>query len=148
MEEFAPEKKSKYIDFYMKIVHNVAEMSYAKRLKVGSILVKNDSIISYGWNGTPAGWDNNCENEENENGQIILKTKAEVMHSEMNCISKVAKSNISAKNSTMFLSHAPCVQCAKLIYGAGITSVYFRNHYRNQDGLEFLKKCKINVNEV
>jgi dCMP deaminase len=149
MEEFAPEKKKKYIDFYMKITKNVAEMSYANRLKVGSILVKDDAIISYGWNGMPAGWDNVCEyTVDDAKGYDTGKTKPEVIHSEANCLSKVAKSVVSAKGSTMFLTHSPCMDCAKQIFTAGIKKVYFGNNYRSDDGINFLKKCKVEVEQI
>jgi dCMP deaminase len=148
MEEFSPEKKKKYIDFYMKIAKIVAEMSYANRLKVGSILVKDGNIISCGWNGMPPGWDNVCEyTVDDAKGYDTGKTKPEVIHSEMNCLLKVSKSNNSSKDSTMFLTHAPCIDCAKQIFTAGINKVYFRDHYRSTAGLDFLKKCNIEIEQ-
>lgn len=134
-------KKQKYNNFYMEIAERVAKMSYAKRLQVGSVLVKNDNIISFGWNGMPSGWINDCEDEN-------FKTKPEVLHSETNCISKLAKIGQSSNGATMFITHAPCLDCAKLIYQSGINSVYYRNAYRSDDGIEFLKKCKLDVNNV
>jgi len=148
MEEFAPEKKKKYIDFYMNVAENVANMSYAKRLKVGSVLVKDGNIISFGWNGMPSGWDNNCEDDYlDERHHITLKTKPEVIHSEMNCLMKVTKSNNSSKDAVMFLTHSPCMDCAKQIFTAGINKVYYREHYRSTDGIDFLKKCNIEVEQ-
>ena len=122
----------------MEIAETVSKMSYAKRLQVGAIVVKDNRIISIGYNGTPAGWDNNCEDENN-------KTKPEVIHAEANSIMKLASSNESGKGSVMFLTHAPCIDCAKLIYGSGITQVYYKHKYRDQSGVEFLKKCNLIV---
>ena len=120
----------------MEIAETVSKMSYAKRLQVGAIVVKDNRIISIGYNGTPSGWDNNCEDENN-------KTKPEVIHAEANSIMKLASSNESGKGSVMFLTHAPCIDCAKLIYGSGITQVYYKHKYRDQSGVEFLKKCNV-----
>ena len=122
----------------MEIAETVSKMSYAKRLQVGAIVVKDNRIISIGYNGTPAGWDNNCEDENN-------KTKPEVIHAEANSIMKLASSNESGMGSVMFLTHAPCIDCAKLIYGSGITQVYYKHKYRDQSGVEFLKKCNVIV---
>jgi len=135
-------KKEKYNQFYMDIADRVSQMSYAVRLQVGSVLVKNDNIISYGWNGTPRGWDNNCESVLDDGS---LKTKPEVLHSEANCLSKIAKSTISSEGATLFCTHAPCIDCAKMIYQAGIFTVYYRNEYRSTDGLEFLKRSGVDV---
>ena len=120
----------------MEIAETVSKMSYAKRLQVGAIVVKDNRIISIGYNGTPSGWDNNCEDENN-------KTKPEVIHAEANSIMKLASSNESGKGSVMFLTHAPCIDCAKLIYGSGIVQVYYKHKYRDQSGVEFLKKCNV-----
>jgi dCMP deaminase len=123
-----------------------AQLSYAKRLKVGAIVVKDNRVISIGYNGTPAGWDNDCEEviEVHEDGGVITKTKSEVIHAEANAITKLAKSSDNADGATMFITHAPCVDCAKLIFGSGISSIYYRNSYRDENGIEFLKKCKNN----
>lgn len=131
--------KDKYVNLYMQMSVEVAKLSYANRLKVGSVIVKDGRMISLGYNGTATGWDNQCEDENN-------KTKPEVIHSEANAISKLAASNESGKGATMFITHAPCVECAKLIYGAGITDVYYEKDYRDTSGIEFLKKCGIYVN--
>ena len=147
--------KQRLIDAYMTTAETFAELSHARRLHVGAIVVKDDRIISIGYNGMPAGWDNNCEDEighvldVDENVvEIRLKTKPEVLHAESNCISKLAKSNESGLGATMFITHAPCLDCAKLIYQSGIGSVLYRDHYRDDAGVDFLKKCKINVNKV
>jgi dCMP deaminase len=145
------------IDYaHMKAAETYAELSNAKRLQVGSIIVKDDKVISIGYNGTPSGWDNNCENETVElysdyEGAIhstILKTKPEVIHAEMNAIGKLAKSVSSGEDATMYVTHAPCFDCAKLIHIAGIKKVFYRNAYRTTDGIEFLTKCKIEVEKL
>ena len=130
--------KQKLIDAYMETAEVFAKLSSAKRLKVGAIIVKNQRIISIGYNGTPEGWCNVCEDENN-------KTKPEVIHSEMNCINKLAKSNESGEDSVMFVTHSPCMDCAKSIYGAGIREVYYKNSYRDDSGIDFLKKCGVSV---
>jgi dCMP deaminase len=140
---------NKFDDAHMKVAETYASLSSANRLKVGSIIVKDDRIISIGYNGTPAGWDNTCENVIGyELGQPVLKTKPEVIHAEMNAIGKLAKSAESGKDATMYITHAPCFECAKLIHIAGIKKVFYREHYRNKDGLEFLDKCNIEVEKI
>jgi dCMP deaminase len=134
--------KNKHINAFMRTAFVFAELSTAKKLKVGSIIVKEDRIISIGYNGTPAGWDNTCE----ENGM----TKLEVIHAEANCIAKLASSSESGKDSVMFVTHEPCIHCAKIIYGAGIKHVYYSISYTSSShipntltGLEFLNRCNI-----
>jgi dCMP deaminase len=144
---------------YMKTAETFAELSHARRLHVGAIVVKDDRIISIGYNGMPAGWDNNCEYEVEEfqteygvGSKLVktgeLKTKPEVLHAETNAIAKLAKSNESGMGATMFITHAPCLDCAKLIYQSGIGSVLYRNSYRDTSGITFLKKSGINVEQV
>ena len=139
----------------MKTAETFAELSHARRLHVGAIVVKDDRIISIGYNGMPAGWDNNCEDEighvldVDENVvEIRLKTKPEVLHAETNCIAKLAKSNESGMGATMFITHAPCLDCAKLIYQSGIGSVIYRNSYRDTGGITFLERSGIQVEQV
>ncbi len=135
----------------MKTAEVFAELSSARRLHVGAIIVKDDRIISIGYNGMPAGWDNNCEDEIPDitgDNEFTLKTKPEVLHAETNAISKLARSNEAGDNSTMFCTHAPCLDCAKLIYQSGINSVYYRNSYRSQEGLAFLEKAGVKVEKV
>jgi dCMP deaminase len=134
-------------EFYMSLAIECSKMSRAKRLQVGAIIVKNNNVISFSWNGTPAGWDNICEDEFglDFSGNPTLVTKPEVIHAESNSIMKLASSNESGKGSVMFLTHAPCIDCAKLIYGSGITQVYYKHKYRDQSGVEFLKKCNVIV---
>jgi len=129
---------------HLEVAESYARLSKAKRLKVGAIVVKDDRVISIGYNGTPVGWDNNCEEEINGN----LKTKAEVIHAEANAIAKLARSNEAGIDSTMYITHSPCFDCAKLIHIAGIRKVFFRNHYRSEEGINFLKKCNIEVIKI
>lgn len=151
--------KEKFIDAYMKTAEVFAELSSARRLHVGAIVVKDDRIISIGYNGMPSGWDNNCEYEDigfsdavfGEPQTLInrgLKTKPEVLHAETNAIAKLAKSTESGDGATLFVTHAPCLDCAKLVYQTGINSVYYRNSYRSQEGLVFLEKAGVKVNKV
>jgi dCMP deaminase len=141
----------KKIDYaHMKAAESYAELSHARRLKVGAIVTKNDRVISIGYNGTPAGWDNNCEDEIKwPNGDIkFLTTKTEVIHAEANAIGKLARSSESGEGATMYITHAPCFECAKLIHTAGINKVFFRHQYRNTDGIRFLNQCKIEVEKI
>ena len=141
--------KSKHITAYMKTAEIFAECSTAKRAKVGAIIVKDDRIISIGYNGMPSGWDNNCENEIGvHKGEPVLKTKPQVLHAEMNAISKVARSSESSQDAVMFITHAPCHDCAKMIYQSGISSVYYRTTYRDSTGIEFLEQCNIPVTQI
>ena len=134
----------------MKTAETFAELSHARRLHVGAIIVKDDRIISIGYNGMPSGWDNNCEFEFVHPQTKIpeLVTRKEVLHAETNAIAKLAKSNESGLGATMFITHAPCLDCAKLIYQSGISSVLYRNAYRDTSGVEFLTKSGVEVNKV
>lgn len=137
--------KEKFVLAYMDVAERFAELSTARRLKVGAIAVKDDRIISIGYNGMPSGWDNNCEVETTYSG---LKTKDEVLHAESNVIAKLAKSSESADGATLFVTHSPCMHCAKQIYQAGFTEVYYKNEYRDTAGLDFLEKCEIILKKV
>ena len=141
--------KQKFIDAYMDTAKRFAQLSTARRLKVGAIIVKDDRIISIGYNGTPPGWHNDCEYwvEDGDLGSG-WKTKPETIHAEANAIAKLAKSSESGDGSTMFLTHSPCMDCAKQIFTAGIKKVYFGNNYRSDDGINFLKKCNVDVERV
>jgi dCMP deaminase len=148
--------KEKFINAYMDVAETFAELSSARRLHVGAIVVKDDRIISIGYNGMPSGWDNNCEDEivvavvgGNPQREIKeLKSKPEVLHAETNAIAKLAKSNESGMGATMFITHAPCLDCAKLIYQSGIGSVLYRNTYRDTSGITFLERSGIKVTQV
>ena len=124
----------------MDIAERTAQLSSAKRLQVGSIIVKDDRIISIGYNGMPPGWTNVCEDEN-------YKTKDEVIHAEANAIAKLAKSSESGDGSVMFLTHAPCIDCAKQVFTAGIRKVLYKNDYRSDDGVVFLQQCGIEVDK-
>jgi dCMP deaminase len=148
--------KPRLLQAYMKTAETFAELSHARRLHVGAIVVRDDRIISIGYNGMPAGWDNNCEDEsvepyagfEGSIHRIVLKTKPEVLHAESNAISKLARSSESGDGSVMFVTHAPCIDCAKLIFQSGIRQVFYGEEYRSRAGIEFLEKCRVEVQQV
>lgn len=134
--------KDKFVLAYMDVAERFAKLSSAQRLQVGAIVVKDDRIISIGYNGMPSGWNNCCE-DVLEDGS--LKTKSEVLHAEANAIAKLAQSPESAKDAVLFCTHMPCMDCAKLIHQSGIRTVYYKYTYRSDDGIQFLKKCNITV---
>jgi dCMP deaminase len=169
--------KDKLKRAYMQTAATFAELSHARRLHVGAIVVKDDRIISIGYNGMPAGWDNNCENVEwcsaggwldpeeieerwpfegkytDADGNVMqsryrLKTKPEVLHAETNAIAKLARSNESGLGADIFITHAPCLDCAKLIYQSGIKRVWYGTQYRDSTGTEFLRKSGIEVGQI
>ena len=143
--------KKKFIETYMDVAESFAKLSSAKRLQVGAIVVKDDRIISIGYNGMPSGWDNECEEVVPPNEWVEfeqLKTKPEVLHAETNAIAKLAKSSESGLGATMFVTHAPCIDCAKIVYQSGIDTVYYKNDYRSTQGLEFLTKSNVNLVKV
>ena len=139
--------KPKFINAYIEVAKIFANLSTAKRLQVGAIVVKDDRIISIGYNGMPSGWDNCCEDvvRQDEIGHSVLKSKPEVLHAEANALTKLAGCNESAKGATLFCTHAPCIDCAKLIYQSGITTVYYEKEYRSTQGIEFLTKSNVEV---
>ena len=147
--------KQKFIDAYMEVAKTFANLSSAKRLQVGAIVVKDDRIISIGYNGMPSGWDNVCEECCDGGGPIGAgcyhdhctgpKTKPEVLHAESNAIAKLAKSPESGDGESIFITHSPCIDCAKLIYQSGIATVYYKNDYRSTQGIDFLQKSNIKV---
>ena len=143
--------KKKFIKTYMDVAESFAKLSSAVRLQVGAIVVKDDRIISIGYNGMPSGWDNECEEVVPPNEWVEfeqLKTKPEVLHAETNAIAKLAKSSESGCGATMFVTHAPCIDCAKIVYQSGIDTVYYKNDYRSTQGLEFLTKSNVDVIKV
>ena len=168
--------KQKYIDLYKDFAERTAKLSHARRLQVGAVIVKDDTVISYGYNGMPSGWDNNCEDKEYMNGdaggwlnpdeieqqwpfeewvpvhsrkmRFRLKTKPEVLHAESNAIAKLAKSINSGHGADIFITHAPCLDCAKLVYQAGIKRVYFGTAYRDDSGIKFLEKSGVEVKQI
>lgn len=137
--------KQKFIGAYMDVAERFAQLSSAKRLQVGAIVVKDNRIISIGYNGMPSGWTNECETE-NKDGSLV--SKPEVLHAETNAIAKLAASSESGAGATIFVTHQPCIDCAKLIYQSGIKKVYYGQPYRSEAGIDFLKKSNIEVIKV
>lgn len=163
--------KEKHKRAHMKAALAYAECSTAVKLKVGAVIVKDNSVISIGYNGTPPGWNNVCEEEIlayidpntvtdkesikpdaiTEDGTYIvkqLKTKPEVIHAEANAIDKLARKDGGGAGAVMFCTHAPCYSCSLRIFGAGIKEVYYKNDYRSTDGVEFLRKAGILVEKI
>ena len=150
--------KQKWIDAFMDTAERFAQLSSAVRLQVGAVVVKDNRIISIGYNGMPSGWTNECEHVvdvaktdpryDYNNFTKELKTKDEVIHAEANAIIKLARDGESGNGASLFCTHAPCIHCAKLIHGAGIEKVYYRESYRDENGLVFLKACNIEVQKV
>lgn len=131
-------KQQQLDERYLRMARIWAENSYCKRRQVGALLVKDKSIISDGYNGTPSGFENICEDEEG-------RTKPYVLHAEANAITKVAKSGNSSDGATLYVTASPCIECAKLIIQAGIKRVVYSEKYRLEDGLELLKRANIEV---
>lgn len=141
--------KVKFKSLYMDWAVRTAQLSHAKRLQVGAVIVKDDSVISYGYNGMPAGWDNNCEDViQHSDDTVSLKTKPEVLHAESNAVAKLARSINSGNGADIFITHAPCLDCAKLVYQAGIKRVYFGTAYRDDAGIRFLERSGVTVEQI
>jgi dCMP deaminase len=132
------EKQEQFDRRYLEMALIWSQNSYCKRRQVGALIVKEKMIISDGYNGTPSGFENVCEDEDN-------KTKPYVLHAEANAITKVAKSNNSSDGATLYITSGPCLECAKLIIQAGIRRVVFCDKYRMEDGVNLLKKANIEV---
>lgn len=153
--------KEKDKQLYMDIAIRVAKQSYAKRLKVGAVFVTEDGILSIGYNGTPSGWANECEDKVwidsqltgneiwDEEAQQYYRyvTKPEVLHAESNVWAKIKQAGISTKGGTLFITHSPCITCATEIYQSKVKSVYYGEVYRSKDGIDFLRKAGINVEQ-
>ena len=165
--------KQKFIDYYMDVAERTSKLSSAIRRQVGAVIVKDNRILSYGYNGMPTGWDNTCENKEymsgdaggwlnpdeiyekwpleeydktvESNRRYRLVTKDEVLHAESNAIAKVSGSTESSEGATLFVTTAPCIHCAKMIFQSGIKNVFYRDTYRDAAGIEFLEKGEVNV---
>lgn len=131
-------KQAQFDKRYLRMAGIWAENSYCKRRQVGALIVKDKMIISDGYNGTPAGFENVCEDENNV-------TKPYVLHAEANAITKVARSNNSSENATLYITDSPCMECAKLIIQAGIKRVVYSKKYRNTEGLELLQRAEIEL---
>lgn len=135
-------KKQRLLDQrYLKMAEIWSQNSYCKRRKVGALLVKDKMIISDGYNGTPSGFENECEDENNQ-------TKSYVLHAEANAITKVAKSGNNSLGATLYVTSSPCLECSKLIIQAGIKRVVFTENYRLEDGINLLKRANIEVEQV
>ena len=151
--------KEKYLGTYMKTARLFAEHSSAVRKKVGAVIVKDDRIISIGYNGMPSGWDNECEKRvytltqhadflDEDGSSYNIVTKDEVLHAESNAIAKLAKSSESGDGASMFITCSPCIECAKMIYQSGIKEVFYGEEYRDSKGIEFLNKCGVDVRNI
>ncbi len=142
--------KQKWIDAFMDTAERFAQLSSAKRLQVGAVVVKDQRIISIGYNGMPTGWTNECEYEFVDPQTKVRSnvTKDEVIHAEANAIAKLARDGESGLGTDLFCTHAPCIQCAKIVYGAGVKKVYYRHTYRDTKGLDFLEKCGVEIKKV
>ena len=156
--------KQKFVHLYMDWAKRLSQLSHARRLQVGAVIVKDDTVISYGYNGMPAGWNNECEDRvyanewtidsnewqyiDNESKPYNLKTKPEVLHAESNAISKLARSPNSGSGADIFITHSPCLECAKLIYQSGISRVFYSQDYRDSSGIDFLLRSGIPVKKI
>ena len=165
-------KEQKYHKLYMTIAQSCAQMSYARRKKVGAVLVRDGRILSMGWNGMPAGFDNDCEEKiypselmgdfdqhpdefansfpyvDDSGKPYQLKTRPEVLHAELNCIAKLAKHGDSAKDSTMYVTLQPCVECSKLLIQSGVSEVFYLEPYRCSQGMQMLVRAGISVTKL
>lgn len=165
--------KQKFIDYYMDVAERTSKLSSAIRRQVGAVIVKENRILSYGYNGMPTGWTNECEYKDYMSGdaggwlnpdeieekwplkeydreveshrRYRLVTKDEVLHAESNAIAKVSGSTESSEDATMFCTTAPCIHCAKMIFQSGIKNVFYRDTYRDSNGVDFLEKSGVNV---
>jgi len=165
--------KQKYINYYMDVAERTGKLSHAIRRQVGAVIVKDNRILSYGYNGMPTGWDNECENKDymsgdaggwlnpeeieaqwpiveydpsvQSNRRYRLVTKDEVLHAESNAIAKVSGSTESSEDATLFVTTAPCIHCAKMIFQSGIKSVFYKEEYRDTQGVDFLAKGGVSV---
>lgn len=135
------QKKFRYQTYFMQVAKLTSELSFAKRLKVGAIAVKDNRIVLTGFNGTPPGMSNYCEDSNN-------KTIDEVSHAEENLITYAAKQGISLKNCQLFITHSPCFKCSKLIYNVGFDIIYYESDYRDDSGIMFLKKLGLKVEKI
>ena len=146
--------KTKFKKAFMEVAHTFANLSHARKLKVGAIVVKDERIISIGYNGTPTGWDNECELQEWSEGEfepnLEYRTKPEVIHAEENAIAKIARSSESSEGAALFCTHVPCIECAKLIYQSGIKEVYFHDEYKaaKGEGKQFLIDSGVVVERI
>lgn len=152
----------------MQIAYQISKLSYAKRRRVGCIIVKDEQIVSFGYNGTPHGFDNNCEETQTrsidnpDHMEILIEkgydckdgccskqvTKQEVLHAESNALMKISKSTLTSKDSILYTTTSPCFECAKLIIQAGVKKVFYCESYRDMSGIALLEKAGIIVEQV
>jgi dCMP deaminase len=140
--------KEKHLIAFMQTAYAFADCSTARRLKVGCVIVKDNRIISIGYNGTPVGWDNNCESElytTDADDQPKLITRPQVLHAESNAIAKLARCTESGEGATLVCTHAPCIDCSKLILQTGIACVIYSEEYRSIEGLNFLNEGGVQI---
>lgn len=158
----------KHTNYYMAVAEAAANNSHAERKKVGACLVTKNQVILSGWNGMPAGMDNTCEEVDQHmftmyacftddsactikgspvREVISYKTRREVIHAEMNAISKAAREGVSTLGSTLFVTLSPCVECAKMLVASGVKEVVYKENYRDTSGIDFLKKCNVVVTQ-
>jgi dCMP deaminase len=137
-------KEKLYHNLYMDIADRYSQMSYAVRSKVGAIAVKGGNTIGHGWNGMPSGYNNTCEHQVG--GGLV--TNPEVHHAEENMLMKMLRAGISSEGASVYLTLEPCLPCAKLLYGSGFSSVYYRDSYRLHDGLDFLAGTDVKVEQL
>lgn len=136
---------------HLEVAETYAQLSSAKRRKVGCVIVKDNRIISVGYNGMPSGWDNECEYWQYPYGlgsSPKLTTKKEVLHAEANAITKVARSTESSEGAILYTTCSPCIDCSKLIYQSGICRVVYKNHYHTDEGLTFLQECGVGLEQL
>jgi dCMP deaminase len=148
--------KDRWVQYYAKIAKETALLSSAKKLQVGCVIVRDNRILSIGYNGMPSGWSNECETSTEDLdythtfNQKYLTTKPEVLHAEANALMKLCQSTESSRSATLFVTHFPCIECAKLIYQAGISQVYYINEYdaSKGSGYNFLREAGIEVCQI
>jgi len=140
------DKEQRYNNLYMDIADRVAQMSYAVRAKIGCVIVNNGQIIATGFNGMPAGMQNECEHYDISG--VVMVTNPEVSHAEENAIGKIARSTLSSEGSTAYITMSPCIHCAKLLFTSGISKVFYRDSYRISDGVEFLRNRNVHVEQL
>jgi len=140
-KKISPEKQRKYDVTYLRMAKEWSKLSYCKRKQVGALIVKNGMIISDGFNGTPSGFENVCEDEEG-------KTKWYVLHAEANAITKVARSTQSSEGATLYVTVSPCRECSKLIFQSGIKRVVYYEQYKDGSGLDFLRRAGVEVVQI
>lgn len=142
--------KPKFVKYFATIAEETAKLSSAIKLQVGCVIVKDNRILSIGYNGMPSGWTNECEEVIDNGTNIYYTSKPEVLHAEANALMKLCRSTESSEGATLFVTHTPCIECAKLIYQAGISQVYYINEYNATKGCgkDFLEKAGIEVCQV